>query len=495
MAGAVLVALACTLLIACTPSDDGAIRMGLSSAPITLDPRFATDATSARINRLLYARLVEFDASMRPVPGMAHWQVLSPTHYRFQLRPDRRPFHDGSPVRAEDVKATYDSVLDPTTNSPHRGSLDMIQRVEVVDERTVDFYLEHADPLFPGYLVIGIVPAEALASGRELARDPLGSGPFHFLDWPSEGLLRLQRIDDRQVISFVQVSDSTVRVLKLLRGEIDLLQNELPRELVQYLEKQPQVYVRHRAGSNFSYLGFNLQDPALQDVRVRRAIAYALDREAVVRYLFGGETRLANALLPPEHWAGNPHLQGYDYDPDKARALLAQAGYSQAHPLQLVYKTTSDPFRVRIATILQQELARVGIEVRLISFDWATFYADIKAGRFQLYSLSWVGIKSPDIFRYVFHSEAAPPAGANRGRYADPETDRLIERAEQAQDLEQRARLYRQLQARLLETLPYVPLWYEEHFYAARDDIDGYTLSADGNYDALIDVHRVAPEH
>ena len=285
-----------------------------------------------------------------------------------------------------------------------------------------------------------------------------------------------------------------MRVLKLLRGEIDLLQNDLPRELVQYLENRPGVQVRHRAGSNFSYLGFNLQDKALADLRVRRAIAYGLNRKAIVHYMFGGETRLANGLLPPEHWAGNPHLSGYTYDPGRARALLAQAGYGPAHPLHLVYKTTSDPFRVRIATILQQQLAQIGIDVSLVSFDWATFYADIKAGRFQLYSLSWVGIKSPDIFRYVFHSDAVPPTGANRGRYRDAETDRLIEQADQTQDLEQRARLYRQLQAHLLETLPYVPLWYEEHFYAARAAIRGYTLSADGNYDALVDVHRASTE-
>lgn len=490
--GGLLAVLFAALVSGCNQPQDDGIRMGLAAAPITLDPRFATDATSARINRLLYVRLVEFDNAARPVPGVARWQVISPTHYRFRLLADRRAFHDGTPLRAEDVRATYASVLDPATNSPHRGSLEVIERLEVIDEDTVDFYLRRPDPLFPGYLVIGIVPARALKAGRDLARHPLGSGPFDFLDWPAEGLLRLKRLRDGQVVSFVQVSDATVRVLKLLRGEIDLLQNDLPQELVRYLEKQPGIRVRHGAGSNFSYLGFNLQDPALEDVRVRRAVAYALDREAIVRYLFGGETRLANTLLPPEHWAGNPQLQGYNYDPDRARALLADAGYGKDRPLQLVYKTTSDPFRVRIATILQQQLMQVGIDVRLVSFDWATFYADIKAGRFQLYSLSWVGIKSPDIFRYVFHSEAAPPGGANRGRYRDAQTDRLIEQAEQTQDLDRRAALYRQLQAHLLETLPYVPLWYEGHFFAARERIRGYQLSADGNYDALLYVRRAA---
>jgi peptide/nickel transport system substrate-binding protein len=467
-----------------------AIRFGLSSAPITLDPRMATDATSARINRLLYARLVDFDAADRPAPALAHWQLLSPTHYRFVLGSRAREFTDGTRLTAADVKATYDSVLDPATGSAARASLAMVDHIQVVDADTVDFYLKHPDPLFPGYLVIGIVPAHALAAGHSFERSPIGSGPFRFLAWPNENRLRLVRRADHQEIDFITVTDATVRVLKLLRGEIDLLQNDLPQELVGYLSHQKAVYVVRGDGDNFTYLGFNLKDPALSDLRVRKAIAHAIDRADIVRYLLGKGTRLAAALLPPHHWAGNPALKGYSYDLAAARALLAEAGYGPGHPLALTYKTSNDPMSIRIATIIQHQLALVGIQVSLKSYDWATFYADIKAGRFQLYSLSWVGIKSPDIFRYVFYSTAVPPKGANRGRYADAQVDRLIDAADASQSLAQRSTDYRRLQARLLETLPYVPLWYEENFYAARRDVTGYRLAADGNYDGLIYVHR-----
>ena len=160
----------------CARPQVDAIRMGLASAPITLDPRFATDATSARIDRLLYRRLVEFDDSARPVPGIARWRTLSPTHYRFRLGDSGRTFHDGSHLNAADVKATYDSVLDPETDSPHRNSLRMIERIAVVDADTVDFYLKHPDPLFPGYLVIGILPAQAIAAQRTFARNPRAAG-------------------------------------------------------------------------------------------------------------------------------------------------------------------------------------------------------------------------------------------------------------------------------------------------------------------------------
>jgi peptide/nickel transport system substrate-binding protein len=487
-AGLILVVLA---LAACTRPADEVIRFGLASAPANLDPRFATDATSARINRLLYQRLVDFDERSRPVPALAHWERLAGDHYRFYLAPGRARFHDGRPLTARDVAATYEFILDPAHASPHRGPLKLIRRIEVLDDDTLDFILERADPLFPGYLVIGILPADGIAAGHRFQNDPLGSGPFRFAGWPEPGRLKLVRRADGQRIEFLRIVDPTVRVLKLLRGEVDILQNDLPAELLAYLRHQTGIRVRAGAGSNFAYLGFNLQDPVTGDLRVRRAVACAIDRQAIIQYVLAGAATPAAALLPADHWAGNPALAPPRYDPPRARALLAQAGYDAGHPLELDYKTSTDPVRLRIATVIQQQLAEVGINLRVKSYDWGTFYGDIKAGRFQLYSLAWVGIKTPDIFRYAFHSAALPPEGANRGRLADAGVDILIDRAEQGATLQAQAQAYRQLEARLLELLPYLPLWYEDHVFAARDDIEGYRLAPDGNFDALSEVRRM----
>jgi peptide/nickel transport system substrate-binding protein len=319
----------------------------------------------------------------------------------------------------------------------------------------------------------------------------MGSGPFRLLRWEDTDRVTLLRRSDGQAVVFEQVKDPTMRVLKLLRGEIDLLQNDLPPELLQYLGRQRGIQVQHLPGNNFAYLGFQLQDPDCGRYAVRRAIALAIDRQAIIDYVFHGAARLASALLPPEHWAGDSTLPTIHPDLAQARALLAQAGFGADRHLRLSYKTSSDPFRVRIATILQQQLARVGIDVEVQSYDWGTFYGDIKAGRFQMYSLAWVGIKSPDIFRYAFHSSAIPPAGANRGRFADTEIDRLIEQAGMAQDLEAQAEDYRAVQRRLLQLLPYVPLWYEDQYAAVSDRVRGYTLAADGAYDALTHTIRI----
>ena len=159
--------------------------------------------------------------------------------------------------------------------------------------------------------------------------------------------------------------------------------------------------------------------------------------------------------------------------------------------MQLTYKPSSKTFRLRLATIIQDQLKAAGIHVNIRSYDWGTFYGDIKAGRFQMYSLSCVGLKMPDIFRYLFHSSAVPPDGANRGRFKDARVDALIEAAEATPDLEQQAGLYRDLQAYLLGQLPYVPLWYEGSILVTRADISGYALAADGNYDGLMTVTRV----
>jgi len=493
--GIVIPAWCCLLLLSglagCSEPRDEVIRFGLASAPANLDPRYATDATSARINRLLYQRLVDFDAQFRPLPALANWRQITPLRYRFHLKAGRADFHDGSTLNAADVAATYQSILAPDSGSPHAGTLKLIERITVEDSNTLDFYLHRPDPLFPGYLAIGILPAAGISSNYPFHEKPVGSGPFRLAEWPEPGRLTLKRLADGQLFEMIRIGDPTVRVLKLLRGEVDILQNDLPSELLGYLSGKTDLKVTFGAGSNFSYIGFNLADPVTGNLQVRQAIAHAIDRDAIVHHIFGDAARPAAALLPPEHWAGHKALEPLSYDPVRARQLLAEAGYSETEPLKLGYKTSTDPLRIRIATIIQQQLHEVGIDMALQSYDWGTFYGDIKAGRFQMYSLSWVGIKTPDIFRYAFHSESLPPEGANRGHLHDAAIDNLVAAAEQGASLEAQAVAYRDIQFRLLQLLPYIPLWYEDHVFAARNDISGYQLASDGNYDSLVTTIRI----
>lgn len=465
------------------------LRFGLATAPANLDPRFATDATSARINRLLYAQLVDFDSTFRPVPVLASWQSITPTHYRFHLGTRYRTFHDGTRLSSRDVQATYDFILDPRNASPHRTSLAIIDHITTPDDETVDFFLRRADILFPSYLVIGILPARLVGQPHSFPPHPIGSGHFAFQARPDDTRLRLRRQVDGLIVEFVHVPDPTVRVLKLLAGEIHMLQNDLPPELVQYLADQDDLVIQRGLGSNFVYLGFNHQAAPTKELFIRQAIAHAIDRPSIIHFVLGDAARPASSLLLPSHWAGDPDLPVYAYDPQKARTLLARAGISRTQPLRMVYKTSSDPFRIRLATIVQDQLAHVGIEMTIQSYDWGTFYGDIKGGRFEMYSLSWVGIHSPDIFSYVFHSRAVPPHGANRGRFIDARADQFIETAETAQTMKAKQVAYRQLQEYLARKLPYVPLWFEDHVFIANRQVKGYRLAIDGNYDSLTHVY------
>lgn len=479
------------LAAACTQQEDDTIRFGLSTAPVTLDPRFATDAVSHRINRLLYQRLVDFDENYYMVPMLADWEQLDPLRYRFVLKSGEKQFHNGDRLTARDVKATYDSVLDSRNVSPHRATLTNIKRIIIIDDHTLDFHLNNPDPLFPGRLGIGILPEKLIRTNHPFHRLPVGSGELKYSDWPVEDTLILQRINDGQLIEFITVKDSTVRVLKLLRGEVDLIQGDMPFELMDWLQGHDNIAIESGPGNVFTYIGFNMQDQALADLNVRRAIAHAIDRDAIIEYVLGSAAHKAGVILPAGHWSAHPDLAGYDFDPEKAKTLLAQAGYDQSNPLKLSYKTSNNPLRVRLATIIQYQLKQVGIDVNVQSYDWGTFYGDIKDGRFQMFSLSWVGLKMPDIFRYVFHSISVPPNGANRGRFADPLVDILIETAEKKTNLDEQAYLYKELQIYLHQQLPYVPLWYEDNILAYQKDIHGYELSPDGNYDGLKNVRRI----
>ncbi len=472
---AILAMAALLLLNACNRGNEyQEIRSAVSLLPQTLDPRYATDAASARVCRLLYRPLVDFDKHFRAVPALASWQMLAPNLFRFTLGKQGREFHDGRYLTAEDVAATYQSVID-LPDSPHSAEFANIARIEVRDENTVDFILRKADSGFPARLILGILPVELIEKGHDFSREPVGSGAFKFVSWQRS--LRLARVTDQQLFVFEEIRDPTVRVLKLVRGETDMLQGDLPPELVKYLQQQPGLEVQESPGTNFAYVGINMRDAVLQQPLVRQALARAVDREAIIRHALAGGSRPAETILPPEHWAGNADLQPYAYDPKLARELLQQAGVSL--PLKLVYKTSTDAQRVRLATMMQAQMREAGIELEIRSLDWGTFFDDIKRGSFQLYGLMWVGIKTPEIYRLAFHSSSIPPWGANRGYFTDDDTDRLID-----------AENWAGATARVHEQLPYIPLWYEGQFAATHKRITGYQLQPDGSWDGLVHVQR-----
>jgi peptide/nickel transport system substrate-binding protein len=213
---------------------------------------------------------------------------------------------------------------------------------------------------------------------------------------------------------------------------------------------------------------------------VRQAIAYAIDRQAIIDKVMVKSSRIAGAILPPEHYTNkNTNLTPYAYNPELARKLLYEAGAKL--PLKLVYKTSTDAQRVRFATILQAQMRPAGIELEIRSLDWGTFFADVKAGNFQLFGLTWVGIKTPEIYAKAFGSQYFPPNGFNRGRYQDAELDSLLASED-----------WPAATARIHAQLPYIPLWYEGQFAAMQKNITNYSPKPDGNWDDLVTISNHA---
>ncbi len=473
------------------------INFGLASAPITLDPRYATDAESWRVCHLLYRRLVDFGNDFNPVPDLAVWETISPRHYRFHLREgDGRQFHHGKHLNSQDVKASYESILHGEPPSPHRGSLSGIREIVLIDEDTLDFFLDADDPLFPGKLVIGILPADLIAKQHPFNSKPVGSGEMRFQSWPTRGQLKLVRLKDGQPVQLLLSKDPTVRTLKLLRGELDIIQSNMPPELIRWLEKQRSINITRTPGHNvFTYLGFNLRDPVSGSLHIRKAIAHGIDRQAIIQHIFDHTVTAAETILPPTHWAAATLPETHF---DISKAMRHVAAYREEHalaetePVSISYKTSSNPLRLRLATIIQHQLEQIGLHLNIQSHDWGTFYDDIKQGRFQMYSLSWVGLKMPDVFRYIYHSDSLPPQGANRGGLKNSRVDALIERAERTVEPVEQAKLYRTLQRLLHEILVFVPLWYEDQVVMQRDSIHNYHAHPDGNYDGLLTAIKLS---
>ena len=503
--GVFYLALACcfgSIPISCSnapAAQPDALTFLLESMPTNLDPRIATDAFSQRLDGLIFSSLVERDPSMNLRGDLAdRWETPDPLTYVFHLRDGVR-FHDGRPLTSRDVKFTFDSILSGAIQTPKRGAFRMLKSVETPDALTVVFHLSEPYASFPWSLArpaIGIVPAGASA---DFAQHPVGSGPFRFVSSRQDDEVVLERNDNYfrtapsvQHVRFRIVPEAVVRGLELRKGSGDLEVNSLTPDMVPVLARAEDVAVAEQPGSILAYLAFNCDDPALAKREVRQALSYATDRESLVKYLLRGQARVADGLLPPGNWAYEPNMTRYAYDPAKAEQLLDQAGFPRrGNPrtgtrIQLTLKTSTDQSVRLLSEVLQDQWRRVGIDLQLQPLEFATLFSDITRGNFQIYTLRWVGANNdPDIFEFVFSSKRIPPAGANRGRYRNPELDTLVDRARVESDREKRKALFSRVQQIVAQDEPYLPLWFLDNISVHRSRVTAIQLTPAGDYDFL----------
>jgi peptide/nickel transport system substrate-binding protein len=495
----------------------GTLNFLIESSPVNLDPRFAGDAQSQNFDGLIFSSLVTHDAQMQIVPDLAaSWDTPNPVTYVFHLRGGVK-FHDGRALSSADVKYTFDSILNgipaggTTVRSPKRGSFGTIASVDAPDAATVVFHLREPHAAFLWEMArpaVGIVPQGA---GLEVKRQPVGTGPFRFVSSMQDEEIVLERNPDYfakaasdataagadgklvERIRFRIVPEAIVRALELRKGSADIGGvSSLPADTVVVLKDKAGLAVEDDPGTAFTYIAFNFSDPILAHREVRQALAYATDRASIVQYLLRGQARLATTPLPPNHWAFDPTVKRYSYDPDEANRLLDAAGFPRGADgvrMHLALKSSTEEYTRLLTEALADQWKRVGVALELRPLETATLLSDVTHGSFQLYTLRWLGANNdPSFFDFVFSSAKMPPEGANRGHYSNPQVDALIAQENVEADRAKEKVLAGQIQQIVAEDEPYVNLWFNDTVCVHSTRVTGVNLSPTGDYNFLENV-------
>lgn len=492
-----------------------ALRLRLAQDPATLDPAFAVDAHSIAVISQIHDGLVELDpADLSVRPALAERWKISPDGrvYTFHLRPDAR-FHDGRRVTSVDVVHSFERLLSPEAPSPRAWMLEglagardfresgaeRVRGIEAISERTVRLTLER--PFAPFLSILALEAASVIPENAiDLDRLPVGAGPFRLVSRIEGERIILARASSavpgafgevRRVVYRIIPSESTALEL-YLTGGLDVM-DELPAGRRAEIAERLAAQYRLRPQPAVAYLGFNhASGPFASNRALRMAFNHAVDKGYIVRVLNEGKDVIATGVIPHGVPGHDPDLTGYPYDPERARALLEQAGYPGGEglePITLFYNTSES--QRRIMERVRMDLERIGVRIRLKSLDPPALMKSLAEGEAPLFRMAWLAdYPDPDAFLTpTLHSSSGPEAG-NFARYANPDLDRLIDRAREAQDAPLRAALYRKAQRLAVEDACWLLLYFYGDETLVKPTVRGLTLPALGDF--LAPLHEVA---
>jgi len=491
--------------------------VGLSGDATSLNPVIATDGQSYIVEWPIFDSLLELDATLNVRPLLAEsWEVSKDgLSYTFKLKKGVR-WHDGKPFTARDVAFTFYSVLDPRVTTPHRAYFDAlvgfpeltakdnpkrpeelpVRPIEVVDEHTVRFRLRYPSGSFLAVLVnprAGIVP-EHLLKGVDLNtadfnRKPVGTGPFKFVEWRRGERLVMEANEQyhggRPALNrliFRIIPDAVVLLQELKAGGVDFIENP-PLTEVARLKQTAGLKVLVADNTSYTYVGWRQDLAPFNDLRVRRALNHAVDVPSIIKEVLQGYAAIATGQFPPASWAFDPSVKPYAYDPNRAKALLAEAGFKPGPDGILVKDGKRFSFSIRhdqanqsvkdTAVIVQEYLKRVGVEATLEPLDWPTFVKKLFASEFEGIVVAWTNHHDPDPFAYtIWHSSQWK--GRNFAHYKNPRVDELLEQARRTAVVAERKRAYAEFSRVLMEDAPYVFLYFQQQVYVTRQGYEGF---------------------
>jgi peptide/nickel transport system substrate-binding protein len=457
------------------------IVFATSGDVVTLDPQNMTDNTSQNVTGMIYNNLIAFDEELNILPDLAEsWSVSEDEKvWTFNLR-SGVTFHDGTPFDATSVKKSFDRVLDPQWSLARTQLFDMIKEVRVVDESTVEIETNEPFGAFPATIAHGaaaIVQADyALEIGKdEYQMNPIGTGPYKFVSWRKDQDLIIERNDDywgekgvTPRIVFMPIPEAATRVTALETGAVDAIVNIPDPDLVRLLE-DPNFVMDTVTSNGQRQFRFNLTKEPFDNVLVRQAISHAIDRDLIVESLFANTAIPSTGALSPVTW-GHHYLGTVPYDPEKAKALLAEAGYPDG--FEMTISTTERYTQGReVAEVLAAQLAEIGIKATIDVMEWGTIRAQ------------WGGLTPEEMELEFFIMGAGPSTGDadwglrpifltpvngtnenNYGFYSNAEFDELILEAMRTTDPDTRLELYKRAQEIVYLEDP-AALWLYDYFF------------------------------
>jgi len=453
--------------------------VGQIAEPKSLDPHAVTAVNDFRILMNIYDGLVQYKSGTLQVqPALAEsWEISDDgLVYTFALRSGVK-FHDGSDFNAEAVKFNFDRMLDESHPYHNTGPFPLsfffsaIKEVKAVDTLTVQFTLDApfapflSNLAYPTGLIVS--PDAVMKHGNDFGRNPVGSGPFKFAKWESNSHVIVERNEGYwggapalEAVVFRPITDANTRVAEMLSGGIDMMV-EVPPDNLQEMAKDPSFQIHEQAGPHLWFLILNAKEGPFKDKRVRQAINYAINKEAIVDNILQGTAIVAAGPTPPAFaWAYNNDLTPYSYDPEKAKALIKEAGFENAELTFYVTEGGSgmlDP--VAMGTSIQADLAKVGLKVKIETYEWNTFLGKVNPGlegKADMAEMAWM-TNDPDTLPFLALRTAAWPdkGGFNSGYYSNPEVDDLLEKARTSTDQAERAELYKKMQTIVYDDAPW----------------------------------------
>ncbi len=468
-----------------------------SVAAASLDPRKPTGGLGVGRD-LLFNALVRIDKNMNPQPGIATWETPDDRTYIFHIK-EGITFSNGDELTAEDVKYTFESILDPEFGAPNRENYSLIESIEVIDNHTIQFTLEEPYGPIIQYLsnsYTGIVPKnyiESLEDPEEFSYQPIGSGPYVLEEWnPGENMKLRARPDywegpvNIETVTIRANPEDSVRLMQLRSGDVHIA-DRIPLGEIESLQEDERFNIITTPPPGFEFIGFNLNQEPFDNHKVRQAFSYAVDRQAIAEFIFFGFTEPAYGPIPPSLWAYNPEVEDvYSYNPEKAKELLAEAGYEEGLSVTLQFSGRwQEP---QYTQVVQQQLAEIGVEVELVQREWGSHLDDLFNRNFgDMYVLAWTPVWDPD---QVMFRSFSTDNDFNWGGYSNPRVDELLVKGRNTLDLDERREIYQEAQLLVVKDAPYLFLHLNPYHLAISDDLENFDVgpSSYGIFDAMINI-------